>query len=206
MTFDVIQYWENRYHAGGNSGQGSYGELAQIKADTLNAFVKEHNIQSVIDFGCGDGNQLLLAEYPRYIGLDVSPTVIQTCKDLFVDDETKRFSIYNPEKFEIEKMGIGKVDLTLSIDVIFHLVDDSLFEAHMRHLFEMADRYVIIYSSNVTHCAFFGPNVKPAVHVKHRCFMDWINVHAPNWHLDKAMASQCPDKTFSSFFIYRKGE
>ena len=200
MTFDVIAYWENRYHKGGNSGQGSYGELAQAKADTLNAFVQDHNIQSIMDFGCGDGNQLLLAEYPSYIGLDVSPTAIQTCDKLFADDETKQFFVYDPSTFDETQ----KADLTLSIDVIFHLVDDAIFEAHMQHLFGAAERFVIIYSSDVTNCDFFGPGVKSAVHVRHRQFSDWVNTHMPNWELDQTIDNQHPDKTFSSFFTYRK--
>ncbi len=50
-------YWVKRYAKGGNSGPGSYSELAKFKASVLNAFVREHGIQSVIEFGCGDGNQ-----------------------------------------------------------------------------------------------------------------------------------------------------
>ena len=70
-------YWEERYASGGNSGHGSVGQLAAFKAEILNGFVKENAVQSIIEFGCGDGRQLMLAEYTRYAGLDVSPTVIR---------------------------------------------------------------------------------------------------------------------------------
>ena len=30
------KYWEKRYIAGGNSGAGSYGKLAEFKAEVLN--------------------------------------------------------------------------------------------------------------------------------------------------------------------------
>ena len=32
------QYWEDRYAAGGNSGDGSYGDLAEYKASRINKF------------------------------------------------------------------------------------------------------------------------------------------------------------------------
>src|SRR5437899_4317923 len=55
-----------------NSGLGSYDKLAEFKAEVLNGFVKENTIKSVIEYGCGDGNQLKFAEYPSYLGFDVS--------------------------------------------------------------------------------------------------------------------------------------
>lgn len=40
-----------------------------------NDFVRARGIDSVIEFGCGDGAQLALAEYPAYGGIDVSPAM-----------------------------------------------------------------------------------------------------------------------------------
>ena len=76
-VFNSKNYWEEHYQAGGNSGSGSYGRLASFKALIINEFVSENQISSVIEFGCGDGNQLALANYPEYVGLDVSPTTIK---------------------------------------------------------------------------------------------------------------------------------
>ena len=56
--FYSSKYWENRYKAGGNSGSGSYSNLAIFKAEIINSFVKDNKIESVIEFGCGDGQQL----------------------------------------------------------------------------------------------------------------------------------------------------
>src|ERR1041385_8036217 len=77
------QYWEARYREGGNSGDGSYGRLASFKAQVLNDFVARNQIRSVVEFGCGDGNQLSLAQYPKYLGLDVSPTAVLNCAARF---------------------------------------------------------------------------------------------------------------------------
>lgn len=38
----------------------------------MNQFVAENKIQHVIEFGFGDGAQLMRAKYPQYTGLDVS--------------------------------------------------------------------------------------------------------------------------------------
>jgi hypothetical protein len=45
---------------------GSYGKFAAFKAEVLNAFVQEMRVDTVIEFGCGDGNQLTLARYPLF--------------------------------------------------------------------------------------------------------------------------------------------
>src|SRR5262245_1129130 len=81
IHFDTSsQYWEERYARGGTSGAGSYGRLAQFKADVINGHVRAHNVARVVELGCGDGNQLSLAQYPSYLGLDVSSTAVQACK------------------------------------------------------------------------------------------------------------------------------
>src|SRR6202040_327974 len=71
---DSALFWEGNYAQGRTSGNGSYGALAEGKSRFLNELVRERTVRSVIEFGCGDGNQLSLAEYPSYIGLDVSRT------------------------------------------------------------------------------------------------------------------------------------
>ena len=77
--FSVRAYWELNYEQGGNSGPGS-GDLGQGKAEFLNDFVRDCNVESVIEFGCGDGHQLSLAKYPHYVGLDVSRAAIRMCR------------------------------------------------------------------------------------------------------------------------------
>src|SRR5262245_51431247 len=76
-------YWKERYDSGGNSGDGSYGKLAEFKAEVLNRFIREENIEKIIEYGCGDGNQLKSADYPSYIGFDVSQKALNLCRDIF---------------------------------------------------------------------------------------------------------------------------
>jgi len=104
-------YWVQRYQTGGNSGAGSYGRLANFKAEVLNKFVMENEVKSVIEYGCGDGNQLALAKYHEYLGFDVSPEAVATCRDAFASDDSKSFKL-------LSEWAGEEADLTLSLDVI----------------------------------------------------------------------------------------
>jgi hypothetical protein len=198
-------YWERRYSRGGNSGSGSYGKLAEFKAEVLNNFVAEHAVQSVIEFGCGDGNQLTLANYPKYIGLDVAPKAIQLCRDRFALDASKSFFLYAQDCF-VDKAGIFRCDASLSLDVLFHLVEDTVFETYLLHLFQSASQYVIIYSSDQSLPAV-GPQER------HRKFTDHVAARFPNWRLMLTVSNPYPLSRFAAplgsladFYIYEKAQ
>jgi len=106
------EYWERNYARGGTSGPGSYHAAAEAKAAFLNDFVRTHEVRSVIEFGCGDGNQLSLADYPRYIGLDVSRSAIELCKRRFAGDATKSFFLYDGGCFA-DRAGLFTADLAI---------------------------------------------------------------------------------------------
>lgn len=173
-------FWESVYREGGTSGPGSYGRLAQFKAEILNDFVSSKRIQSVIEFGCGDGAQLQLAKYPCYVGVDVASGSIQRCSGLFAQDPTKRFFLVS----DLPK-DIGRLDLGLSLDVVYHLVENDVFDAYMRRLFDFSERYAIIYSSN--HDAFTH-----STHVRHRKFTSWIEKNAREWRPDGFVRNRFP--------------
>lgn len=188
-------YWENRYANGGHSGSGSYGENAKYKATFLNTFVQYFNINRVIELGSGDGHQLSLARYPVYIGLDVSATAIKMCLKKFSDDNTKSFFIYHPATYK-ESYNLFKSDLALSLDVVYHLIEDELYHQYMTDLFNSARQYVIIYAYDVD-------EVKSS-HVKHRKFSSWIDEFAKEWQpLDWKAAIDKPSGA-ANFYIYIK--
>lgn len=196
-------YWESRYKQGGTSGIGSYGEFAEFKAEVINRFVETNSVNSVIEFGCGDGNQLRLMRYPSYTGIDVSEAAVARCRELYAADSTKRFLAATPDA------SYGTFDLALSLDVIFHLVEDTTFEAYMTALFRSADRFVIIYSSNgdPTDGTYRWP-----AHVRHRHFTDWIDRKQTGWQLIDRIANRFPFRvingiehgSFADFYFYRK--
>lgn len=189
-------YWVNRYRSGGNSGPGSYNHLARFKAEIVNGFVREQKIDSVIEFGCGDGSQLMLASYPRYLGLDVSPDAIRLCKSVFADDRSKRFQL-------LEHYRSETAQLTLSLDVIYHLVEEEMFVSHMRQLFDSAERFVIIYSSSTDMPA-------DGSHVRHRRFSRWVDEHRRDWKLMRHIPNRYPlragveEGSLAEFFVYQK--
>jgi len=198
------EYWESRYARGGTSGAGSYGKLAEFKAEVLNSFVKDNGVSSVIEFGCGDGNQLALADYPAYIGLDVSKTAIEMCKERIGDDKTKRFFLYDPD-CSVETRSVFKAELALSLDVIYHLAEDRIFELYMRDFFSAAEKFVIIYSSDSDENPPFQ-----SPHIKHRRFSEWVKANLPEWKLSGRIPNRYPfdrcdwSGSRADFFIYEK--
>jgi cyclopropane fatty-acyl-phospholipid synthase-like methyltransferase len=196
-------YWEGRYAAGGNSGAGSFGELARFKAEVLNDLIETHHIRSVVEFGCGDGSQLSLAKYPEYVGLDVAPSAIQLCKSRFADDATKSFFLYDPAYF-VDGRGTFRRELAISLDVIYHLVEDPVFETYMQNLFGAATKLVVIYSSDTEENRHYG------AHVRNRRFTDWVREHAAGWELALRIPNRFPFKgdvasgSISDFFVYRR--
>jgi cyclopropane fatty-acyl-phospholipid synthase-like methyltransferase len=192
-------YWENRYNKNGNSGSGSYGRLSEFKADEINKFVTEKRIKNIIEFGCGDGNQLLLAKYENYLGLDISETAINLCRDKFKNDHNKRFEIF---QFYVDQK---KFDLALSLDVIYHLVEDEIYDNYMRRLFSSSNKYVIIYSSN------FSDKDCSVPHVVHRKFTDWVKINVSDFVLETTIQNKYPYRTedqdntsLADFYIYKK--
>jgi len=196
-------YWEDRYRRGGDSGAGSYSRLAKFKAEILNKFVTDRKIQSVIEFGCGDGHQLSLAQYPRYVGMDVAATAVESCRNRYQGDDSKEFHQYFASEFECNDERF-RADLSLSLDVIYHLVEDETFEAHLRHLFGSAKQYVIIYSSNCEEPQMLA-------HVRRRNFVDTVEENFPDWLLSEQIANRYPfiasrpdDTSKADFYIYSK--
>lgn len=191
--------WRGHYERGGSSGCGSAGILAEFKAETINGFVRERGVGSVIEFGCGDGGQLLLARYPRYIGLDIAPAAIVRCKERFAGDSTKSFFLYDPNCF-VDRAAVFSADLALSLDVIFHLVEDEVFELHMRHLLGAGRSYAIVYSSDRDE-----RTGHPGI--RHRKWTDWVESHAPDWRVTERIPNRHPyvddarTGSFADFYV-----
>jgi SAM-dependent methyltransferase len=189
-------YWIQRYKRGGNSGPGSYNKLAEFKGEVIKAFVKKYKIRTVIDLGCGDGNQLEYFDFPSYIGFDISPEIVSKCRERFKDDETKQFFLLN-------EISDQRADLLLSLDVLFHLVEDDVYHDYMNQLFERADSYVMIYSYDEDSADY-------AEHIRARKFSRWIEAYQKDFRLVEYIPNKYPlrkgktDTTFSDFYIYKR--
>lgn len=192
-------YWQKRYLRGGNSGNGSYGKLAHFKAEVINHFVEEKSVKTVIEWGCGDGNQLKLANYPQYIGYDISSKAISICREKFKKDTTKRFECSSNINFYNE----FSAELSLSLDVLYHLIEDDVYKSYMKLLFESSTKYVCIYSCNYED--------RKDIHVRCRKFTDYVDRNFPEWHLIKYIKNRYPvgngseqEESWSDFYFYEK--
>lgn len=191
------KFWEERYKSGGNSGPGSYDQLAEFKAKIINDLLRQLQVHEVFELGCGDGNQLSMLQLPYYTGVDVSPSIIEKCKKKFKDDPIKQFVLLQdlPEK---------QFDMGLSLDVIYHLVEDDIYQKHLKLLFEQSKRFVLIYSSNSEEEAG-GP-----AHVKHRKFTDDVAREHKKWALVKHIPNEYPFQgdyntgSSADFYLYAR--
>lgn len=135
---DNKKYWEQRYLSGGNSGAGSYNDFAKIKADYVNDLINENDIKNVIEFGHGDGNQLQFFNFETYEGYDISPTAVNMCRSKFINDKTKTFNnIIDYKQTDIK-------DLALSLEVIFHLVEDNDYYDYLEMLDNSKSKLLLI--------------------------------------------------------------
>ena len=153
----------------------------------------------MIEFGCGDGNQLTLAQYPAYVGYDVQPSApVDICRRKFAGDATKSFEL-------VDAYDRRKADLALSLDVIFHLVEEK---CSMRICGGCSKP--VAGSSAFTPPIEVRPQLSASPHVRHRRFTDWIDSHAREWVLERHVPNRYPDtgdnrvSSFADFYFYRR--
>tara|TARA_R110002072_G_scaffold4788_8_gene33413 strand:- start:8 stop:583 length:576 start_codon:yes stop_codon:yes gene_type:complete len=187
-TFEI---WDNRYKNNGNSGNGSYGLLAEFKAEIINNFIYENNIHDIIELGCGDGNQCSLFKIEHYLGLDISPAIINYCKNKFKNNSKYNFEIYNNDY-----LNNKKYELSLSLDVIYHILDDNEYKKYMKDLFNFSNKYVIIYSNN-----YKGHKVG---HMYTKNFTKDIEKWFNNYKIKQIIKQKYPQQSSADFYIYEK--
>jgi hypothetical protein len=195
QTFNVPAYWDRRYRDGRTSGAGSEGDEGSYKAKYVSEFIAEHDIVSVLDWGCGDGQVLRKMNLPEigapnyvvYTGVDVSSTIIKQMRREFPFRE-----FYEPDY--VVARGFT-AELALSMDVLFHFPDDADFNEYVANLFGSATRYVIIYSTNYA----LG---RTSRHVMRREFTPYVARHYPEWNIINIETPLGPE--MASFFVYEK--
>lgn len=195
--FNSLNYWENRYAGGGNSGDGSYGRLSVFKADFINKFIEEKKINSAVEMGCGDGHQLSIIRYAAYTGLDVSTTIIDLCRKKFEGDATRKFVLYKPDSFMPDEEL--KADIALSLDVLYHVVEEKKYLKYLQDLFSLGKKYVVVYSTN-----FY---LNETQHVLHRKFTDDAK-RFTEWSLIAEVKNPFPgngyQESMANFFVFEK--
>lgn len=108
-------FWSDR------SGPGSDPKNAKPWIETVNLFLENKGIESVLDLGCGDwriGKELNL-DNKNYVGVDVSSIIIKE-----IDYNSKPNISFVSD--DIETMIFPKVDLVIIKDVLQHLPNSSV--------------------------------------------------------------------------------
>lgn len=208
MDFNSQQYWAERYAKGGDSGAGSKNHLSMFKAKTIRDIIRRFFLKSIAELGCGDGMQVkemipfFQTERVKYDGFDISQPLIWSLREKFKNQET----IVN--FFSMSQLS-EKYEATISMDVIYHLVEDKVFEDYMAKLFDHSSKVVIIYSSN------HEDNEGSAAWVRHRRFDTWVTANRPEWKLFQLINNPWPyskgmspkksrNTSVSNFYIYVK--
>jgi hypothetical protein len=196
MNFNSSKYWEKRYASGNTSGDGSYGHLAKFKAEIINNIIKKYDIKSVVDYGVGDGNQCNLINTTNisYYGIDISKTAINLCCNKFQDNKT----------FMLVDDFINtntRCELSISCDVIYHLIEKDIYQNYMKNLCNFSNRYILIYARD--------EDINHAEHVKFRKFSNFMNKtqyelleHIPNPYPQYQLGYNNKNTSPSDFYFY----
>lgn len=128
----------------GGSGGGSNPANCTKWIAFIKQFIKDNNVKSVVDFGCGDWQHSNLIEYDKlganYLGIE--------CVQSLVDLNTVLYS--NPHiKFvylsDYKKLTLKKADLLIVKDVLMHWKTKDIVE----FLNEQVNNYNHIILSNI---------------------------------------------------------
>ncbi len=174
---ELKHYWDDRYVSGGNSGAGSYGGEAMLKAMYINTWIQKYDIKRITEIGCGDGNNLLMyLVRMSYCGFDISPKAIEICRD-----KTRKIRNSLMYEFYSDKDKIDlDAELCLCLDVWYHQVKDEDFEALCELLFKTGKwKYIILYSYEENP---WNPDEPVGKHIKYRDVLSKV-AEFPDWEL-----------------------
>lgn len=111
------------------SGPGSHGPASDMYCDAITEFIREQEIQRVVDLGCGDfsvGRRIVEGTDADYIGVDVVSELIAHHSKTFVDPRVS-FLCAN-----IITDDLPVADLCLIRQVLQHLTNDEIAEVLKR--------------------------------------------------------------------------
>lgn len=134
-----IDIWKKRPNW---SGTGSRGKLANFKADFVNNFIKEKNIKTIFDFGCGDLQNASLLKVENYLGIDI----VEHAHPKNISANNFKTMVSRFDKFENSE----KADLCLCMDVLYHILEDEqdYLHATLEKIISYSKQYFIIYAQN----------------------------------------------------------
>jgi hypothetical protein len=90
-----------------------------------------------------------------------------------IDKCQKKYEGNKKIRFVYSLSEMDNVELIMSLDVTYHIIEDDLFIKYLNDLFLLSTKYVLIYSVN--------SSVATTVpHMKYRKFVEWIYENMEN--------------------------
>jgi len=113
-------YATNEWHYG--SGEGSLPRHTRGYVQFLQGFLKEYNIRSVVDMGCGDWQFSRYVDWTgiHYRGFDLVKSIIEKNQKTFAKPNIE-FVLYDGD-FD----ALPQADLLIAKDVLQHLSQDNI--------------------------------------------------------------------------------
>jgi len=133
-----MEYWEARYRAGRTSGAGSIGAIREWKWSVIDGYVDV--LDEVLDVGCGDLSFWEGRDCPRYVGLDLSESVLQANR--------RRRPLWSFIRADAAQFLRARFRIVLCMDVLFHVLDESQYNAILRNLSVYADGWLFVGTWN----------------------------------------------------------
>ena len=138
-------YWERRYSNSNSTGSGSLGENLKYKIEIINYFINKTGAKNIIDLGCGNAEYVKYLNFERYIGADISESVIKRNINSHSQLNNVEFSLLSDLKTDR-----GKFDLVISSEIIFCLKKNEIIN-HLKDL----DRFAL---DNILILSYIKPN------------------------------------------------
>ena len=109
---------------GKGSGEGSLPVHTKGYATLIERFIRQHNVQSVVDVGCGDWqfSRFINWNHCRYTGLDIVPGLVETNTSQFAC-ENIQFATYDGNFSHLPK-----AELLIIKDVLQHLSQQKIID------------------------------------------------------------------------------
>jgi len=130
-------YWEQRYSKGGTSGRGSVGKSREWKWRHIHAYAGV--MDDVIDVGCGDLRFWEGRDCAKYVGIDISPTILE--KNIH---ERPQWSFILMDA-QTPIKGIG-ARIVLCLDLLHHIMDDSSYIRILENLCTYSKEWIFIFT------------------------------------------------------------
>jgi len=133
ITYDPQTYWDKRASEWIKSHEADNYLAAQYP---VLDFIKDFDIKSIIELGCGQGRWAKIFNKYDYTGIDISEKLIKYCKEQYSD---KKFIIDKVEDFESKK----KYDLVFT-HTLLENIPVKTYKKTIPKIKELSDRFLFL--------------------------------------------------------------